>query len=424
MTTGTPASHPVLPTGPAVRRLAHDLRAVPVRFLALACAAAVLVLLGARATPVDYYFGPDDSVQAFIGALWRLGHVLLVVAPLLALRWPLGATALALLPAPIILFGQHAWPFITFVSLVTVAMVSMWRNPVRALAPATVALLGIALLLSGSTVMVMPYGAEIGFDYGGGPDAGVRLLTFGIYLAAVLVALGIAWSMRSSVRTARRAATLEARSTAVEGQATVLGERARLARDLHDVVAHHVSLIAVRAETAPYTHPDLSPEARGLLDQIAADARRALDELRGVLGVLRRAEDGAPERAPQPQLAEIAELVEAAHAAGEDVSLSGALDVTVGSAQQYVAYRVVQEALTNARRHAPGQPVEIVVDAEKDAIRVRVTTPNPSASTSTQGAGHGLDGMRERVEALGGSLMTGVRDDLFVVDAELPRGAL
>ena len=420
MTTNAPVVPATWPAGSTSARLVADLRSVPLRFLLLAVGATLLVLVGASATPVQRYFSPDDSVEAFIGGMWRLGHLLLALAPLLALRWPLAATAAALLPTPIVLFGEHAWPFVGFLALVAVAMVSMWRSPPRATAPAAASLLGVAVLLSGTTLMVMPYGAEIAFDRSQ-PGVGTRLITFGMYLAAVLAALGVAWWMRSSAMTARRAATLEARSAAVEGQATVLEERARLARDLHDVVAHHVSLIAVRAETAPYTCPDLSPAAREVLSQVAVDARRALEELRGVLGVLRRAEDGSPQRAPQPQLADIAELVETALAAGEQVTLSGDLDAHVGSAQQYVAYRVVQEALTNARRHAPGEPVEVAVLAEDDVLRVRVTTPIPSPSVYAAGSGHGLTGMRERVEALGGFLVAGKRDGLFVVEAELPR---
>jgi signal transduction histidine kinase len=421
MTTDASAAPAELPSGPALRRVVDDLRAVPARFVVLACAAAVVVLLGARATPVAYYFRPDDSVQAFIGALWRLGHLLLVMSPLLALRWPLGATGVALLPTPVVLFGMHAWPFVGIVALVGVAMVSMWRSPRQAVVPAAAAMLGIAVLLSGRTLMVMPYGAEISYGAGKSAGVGVRLITFAMYLAAVLTAMGIAWWMRSSALTTRRAATLEARSTALEGQATVLGERARLARDLHDVVAHHVSLIAVRAETAPFTHPALSAEAREVLRQVAEDARHALDELREVLGVLRRSDHGTPERAPQPQLADIRDIVEAARAAGENVTLEGDLDPRIEEAQQYVAYRVVQEALTNARRHAAGQAVDIVVGAAADVVRVRVTTPNPSPASST-GAGLGLLGMRERVEALGGTLKAGGNGDTFVVEAELPRG--
>jgi signal transduction histidine kinase len=396
---------------------------VPLRFVVLAVTAALLVLLGGAVTPVHQYFRPDDTVDAFIGAMWRLGQLLLAAAPLVALRWPLGATALALAPTPVVLFGHHAWPFVGFISLVAVAMVGMWRSPARALVPAAMALAGIAVLVSGTTLMVMPYGAEIGFGYPGGPQ-GYDFAVLGVYAVATALALGLAWWMRSSALRARRAAYLEARSAQVEGEAVLVGERARLARDLHDVVAHHVSLIAVRAETAPWTYPDLQPEAKLVLADIAADARGALDELRGVLGVLRRADEGGPERAPQPALADVATLVQSARAAGDQVVLDGDLAATVGSAQGYVVYRVVQEALTNARRHAPGRPVTVAVVADGPRLRVRVANPYLAASPHGDGSRRGLAGMRERVEAVGGDLVAGPTDDLFVVEADLPRGAL
>lgn len=422
------SSHPSTLSAPSaaagsLHRLGAGLRDVPLRFLVLAVSAALLVLLGGAVTPVHQYFRPDDTVAAFIGAMWRLGQLLLAVAPLLALRWPLGATLLALAPAPVVLFGHHAWPFVGFVSLVAVAMVGMWRSPGRALVPAALALAGIAVLASGKTLMVMPYGAEIGFGYPGGPQ-GYDFAVLGVYAVAVSIALGLAWWMRTSALRARRAAYLEARSAEVEGEAALVGERARLAHDLHDVVAHHVSLIAVRAETAPWTYPDLQPEAKVVLADIAADARRALDELRGVLGVLRRADDTAAERAPQPALADVAALVRSAQAAGDQVVLDGDLAARVGSAPGYVAYRVVQESLTNARRHAPGQPVTVAVVADGPRLRVRVANPYLAASTHDDGARRGLAGMRERVEAVGGELTAGVSGDLFVLEADLPRGEL
>ena len=164
-----------------------------------------------------------------------------------------------------------------------------------------------------------------------------------------------AWRLRVSGQRELERKALAARSGEVEQQAAVVEERARLARDLHDVVAHHVSLIAVRAETAPYTHPDLDPQARSVLGDIAADARLALDELRGVLGILGRS--GAVERAPQPTWSDITALVERTRSAGVDIEMIGDTSAEVGPSAGYAAYRVVQEALTNARKHAPGARV-------------------------------------------------------------------
>jgi signal transduction histidine kinase len=142
-----------------------------------------------------------------------------------------------------------------------------------------------------------------------------------------------------------------------------------------------------------------------------------------VLGVLRRAEDGSPELSPQPELADVTDLVDKARETGLEVTLDGDLKAPVGAALGYVAYRVVQEALTNARRHAAGQPVTVAVLAEGDRLRIRVANPYPGEGTAGTGGG-GLVGMRERVEALGGTLRAGVDGDFFLVEADLPRGAL
>ncbi len=183
-----------------------------------------------------------------------------------------------------------------------------------------------------------------------------------------------------------------------------------------------MSLIAVRAETAPYTHPGLGAEARSVLAEIAVDARRALDELRGVLGILGRSAD--EHRAPQPVWADIATLVERARSGGDRVELVGDADADVPAAPGYVAYRVVQEALTNARRHAPGSRVLVVLQRLPQLAVVEVRSlgeqPPVAGTDPAVAAGRGLAGMRERVESLGGRLTTGRRDDGFVVEATLP----
>ena len=240
------------------------------------------------------------------------------------------------------------------------------------------------------------------------------------------------------------------RSVEVEEQSQVTAERARLARDLHDVVAHHVSLIAVRAETAPYTHPSLPVEARTVLAEIASDARRALDELRGVLGILGRSTGG--DRTPQPSWDDVAALVDRAASSGERVTLVGVpvaqLAADTDAALGYVAYRVVQEGLTNARRHAPGAAATVRLERTGALAVVSVVTaatggaswqaddeptapitpvapvtrPLPSGTPSPREPGHGLAGMRERVEALGGRLVAGPRDGGFALEAILPLG--
>ncbi|MCL2796428.1 MAG: histidine kinase, partial [Microbacteriaceae bacterium] len=256
-------------------------------------------------------------------------------------------------------------------------------------------------------------------------DADVQILDHGqaaqlgtVYTVVFLLVLGGALLLRRSALREEERRALQARAGEVEGQAAVVAERARLARDLHDVVAHHVSLIAVRAETAPYTDPEIGEVGRRVLGDIAADARMALDELRGVLGILGRAGDA--ERAPQPTWSDISALVERSRAAGVDVRLQGETSAQVSVGAGYAAYRLVQEALTNARRHAPGEQVEVELAATGRLLSVRVV--NGGAAAANIG-GHGLVGMRERVEALGGRFRAGRENGSFVVEATLPQTA-
>jgi len=203
----------------------------------------------------------------------------------------------------------------------------------------------------------------------------------------------------------------------------VLEERARIARELHDVVAHHMSLIAVRAETAPYRLPGLPEAARAEFGSLSEVAREALTEMRRLLGVLRNDQPAA--LAPQPQLADLPELIDAARQAGVSVELSapsalGRVPPGVG----VCAYRIVQESLSNASQHAPGAAVTVSVGHDDGAVLLRVANgPGASPGPSGHGPGHGLTGMRERVALLGGSLSAGpAPDGGFVISAVLPVG--
>jgi signal transduction histidine kinase len=201
----------------------------------------------------------------------------------------------------------------------------------------------------------------------------------------------------------------------------VLTERARIARELHDVVAHHMSLIAVRAETAPYRLGELPEPARDEFGEISAASREALAEMRRLLGVLRDGEPGPT--APQPGLADLPALVAAAREAGADaaVEVDGEL-AGLPSAVDVSAYRIVQEALANAGRHAPGTTVTVAVRRTREDLLVRVTNgAGPTARERAAGPGHGLRGMRERVSMLDGELVAGPTcDGGFQVEARLP----
>ena len=230
---------------------------------------------------------------------------------------------------------------------------------------------------------------------------------------AVSAAIGAALRSRARTATARAAErhALEVESTAAT--------RAELARDLHDVVAHHVSLVAVRAESAPFTHPDMDADSRAVLRDIATDARSALDELRRVLAILQRSAD-RPELTPQPGADAIADLVDEARAAGQQVEVVGEL-ADVPAAPGYVLYRAAQEGLTNARRHAPGAATVLTLTQRDDVVGLRIA--NPVVTEPDPDPGRGLIGMRERVEALGGAMSAGVEGDTFVVVVSLPLDA-
>ncbi len=206
------------------------------------------------------------------------------------------------------------------------------------------------------------------------------------------------------------------------------GERARIARELHDVVAHHISMIAVQAETARLATPGMPSDGARQLLAIGDTARTALTEMRRLLGVLREDADTDTTRQPQPGLHQLVELVDDARASASATTrlvvrgcvapLAPGIELTV--------YRIVQEALTNARRHAPGAAVDVELDYAADAllVRVRDSGPGPSGAIATDGSstgGHGLLGMRERAAAVGGELRVGSAPvGGFLVEATLP----
>jgi signal transduction histidine kinase len=248
---------------------------------------------------------------------------------------------------------------------------------------------------------------------------------FSTVLLLVLVigaqAFGDARRQRSQA-IAERDATRRAMSDTLRDQAATQ-ERARIARELHDVVAHHVSMVAVQAETARLTTPGMPPEGRDRLAAIGDTARDALTEMRRLLGVLRADVDGEAERAPQPGLDRLDALVEEARAAGTTVRVAvHGQPVALPPGVDLTAYRIVQEALTNARRHAPGAAVDVDVAFRDDAVSVRVRDDGPGPASGGDG-GHGLVGMHERVAMVGGRLRVGPADGGgFAVEADLPIG--
>jgi signal transduction histidine kinase len=270
-------------------------------------------------------------------------------------------------------------------------------------------------------VLTVPF-LILALAIGGAAGAETPLLTIG--LAALVPAA--AWA--GVARRSRAAALLHTAATQVIAgtlvEHTARGERARIARELHDVVAHHISMIAVQAETARLTTPGLPAAGAQRLSEIGDMARAGLTEMRRLLGVLREdAQAEVADRHPQPGLEQIPRLVDEARessGAGCRLIISGA-PVTVDPGVGLAAYRIVQEALTNARRHATGAAVDVEVRHGDGELRLLIRDNGPGPGETVPAGGHGLLGMRERAVAVGGELRTGAAVvGGFLVEARLP----
>jgi signal transduction histidine kinase len=207
---------------------------------------------------------------------------------------------------------------------------------------------------------------------------------------------------------------------------SVVEERARIARELHDVVAHHMSMVTVQAETARFRHQDLPPAVAAEFTEIAGVARASLAELRGLLSALRdTAAD--PHRTPQPTLADLPALAARITAAGTPVTLSTAIGADeLPKMLQLAVYRTVQEALSNVVRHATGARTEVEITRTENHLHVTVTNerppapPRPAGAPDAAEAGHGLVDLRERTTLLGGTFTVDQPAGGWRVRAELP----
>ncbi|MGY1837354.1 sensor histidine kinase [Blastococcus sp. SYSU DS0510] len=249
----------------------------------------------------------------------------------------------------------------------------------------------------------------------------------GIGTAALLVvlpgALGVWQRTRAELLAALRdrAERAEAERELLAREA-VVGERTRIAREMHDAVGHRVSLMVLQAGAIEMAARDADRVAQ-LAGHVQAAGRRALEELRQMVGVLRAGDlDEAAPLGPQPGLEDLPRLVDSAREAGMHVQLALDGHATVEPAVGRAAYRIAQEALTNAGKHAPGAPVTVSVDRTADALAVRVVNGPPEhVPAGTSGEGYGLVGLGERVRTLGGRLTAEPRmDGGFCVEAVLP----
>ncbi|GGR51371.1 signal transduction histidine kinase [Nocardioides luteus] len=282
---------------------------------------------------------------------------------------------------------------------VSVLCVSAYLDARRRLA---IALLSAAYVLFAVALYVVGRGSETAMEF---------VTFYGV--------LAMLWIVGSWLRARRQAEEERRRRIAEETRAA---ERARIARELHDVVTHHVTAMVLQAEAAQYLTKSPDRLAQNLSD-VAGTGRRAITDLRHLLGLL-DPDHGAGERTPSVQGVE--NLVEQARRAGQPVDLAreGSPASTPGGAE-LVAYRVVQEGLTNALKHAHGRRTQVDVRYDEAEIVVRVSTSGavPAATPGGAEGGRGLAGLRERVALLGGDFEASGRRDGFVVSARIPAGS-
>src|SRR5262245_29471228 len=295
----------------------------------------------------------------------------------------------------------------TEVAIVNVAAVALSANPV----PAVMALYILAATRrAGRGLAAISVAATLAFAIPEWVDDGhVSAMPLVGSVALTLLAVGAGVYVRTrhdlvrSLRDRAEAAEAERELRAEQAQ---LAERARIAREMHDVLAHKVSLIALHAGALEVNPEAGAPRVEEVSGVIRVTAVQALEELRAVLGLLRDGDGADDDLAPPPQLADIARLVESSRAAGLDVSY-GAEVAALPDGIARAAYRVVQEALTNVHKHAPGAPTSVTLTGD-EGMGVTVTVENgpppAPAAPALPGSGAGLVGLGERVRLLGGRL--------------------
>jgi len=390
----TDTTNPPRPRHPRLRRGRFDLVEVADVITALICFAIASAALAGDNARYGHQVAGLVVLLAFV-----------TCAPLaLRTRFPLSAwmaSALAVIVTslfitPDVLFGSAYLPVFVLVNSLCLYAVTVRCRPRITVAAAALTVVGVALINPSSTVVA-------------------------VFMTAVPVLLGAVVRQRRSGE--RQLAEQERRHS---DERALLEERQRIARELHDVVAHHMSVIAIQAEAAPYKTTDPPPELVESFADIRASALAGLAELRRVLGVLRT---GGQDTTPQPGLADLDALLDSTRSGGVSVTATISGDpVPLPEGVDLSAYRMVQEALSNAMRHAPGSHVQLHVAYRPDGLALEVRNDAARAvpvlvgsGDGADGEGHGLVGMRERATMLGGSVDAGPTEDGgFLVTAVLP----
>ncbi|MEW2137537.1 histidine kinase [Streptomyces sp. NPDC005409] len=331
-----------------------------------------------------------DTGELLIGMISAAPVVMTLVRPIAA-WW--AAVAMTVLFAA--LGSEASWPWTpgSFLAYIAVMVLVTLRTGPRVAAWMWTLTLGLGFALS----VVL----RNGYAYGAGTN-----------LPEMAVTSAFALAIASSVQIRRHAkaeVSAQQEVTAVErDKRTLLEERTTIARELHDVVAHHMSVVAIQAEAAPYRVKNPPPELEAAFVTIRENAVAALTELRRVLGVVRSADYEAPD-APQPTLASLDGLLANVRETGLSVekSVTGAVR-ELPQGVELSAYRIIQEALSNTLRHAPGAAARVEIAYVLGGLGIRVVNEAATGDARpSPGAGHGITGMRERVAMLEGEMTAG-----------------
>jgi signal transduction histidine kinase len=366
----------------------------------------------------------ERSADLIVAAVVFLVTLLSAAAPQHLHDW--GAVALAALASGVLVLRRR-WPYLVLLASTVAAEAFLARyhgnNRTLVLAAPLVALYSVAMSTDRRRSLVI--GGLVVLAIGGLHTAlGKPARFLGPENIALAALGGLAVAAGDAART-RRAylAEVEARAQRAERDREsetlrrVTEERLRIARDLHDSVGHHLALINVQAGVATHVLTDQPETVRETFAQIRLGSRAALDELRDTVGLLRQPGDPAAPVEPTVGLASLPDLLDSCARSGLRVTVaeSGA-PAALPWATDITAYRVIQESLTNARKHAG--PVAVSLTLAHTPASLTITVANPASVAGADG--HGIAGMRERVLAIGGTFSSGLVDGRFTVRAELP----
>ncbi|MFF5770404.1 sensor histidine kinase [Streptomyces californicus] len=367
---------PLNPDGRLIRRLPEGARKAAVWTPhALVLFAAFLVMV-AGFSQWEY--------RLLMGLVPAIPVAMTLVRPVAAFWASIGATVVCG-----VLGSEGPWGPSAFMAQIVVLVVVAARTR-----PRTAAWMWLLTLLFGV------------FMEGGSPAVTAPLATLAAFALLVVAVVQIR-------REAEHEVTVQRTVTAVErDRRTLLEERTTIARELHDVVAHHMSVVAIQAEAAPYRVENPPPELEQAFVTIRENAVAALTELRRVLGVVRAEDYEAPD-APQPTLAVLDGLLDNVRETGLETEkvITGAVR-ELPQGVELSAYRIVQEALSNSLRHAPGSAARVELSYVLGGLGLRVVNGPPQGLVKpSPGAGHGITGMRERVAMLNGEMTAGATAD-------------